>query len=106
MITLDQLRPGQEGEILRVQGCDGIACRLREMGFVPGEAVKFLSAAPLGDPLNCIIQGSRIALRGSEAKRVCLLATQSVAQPAGKLPAAIREAVSSRPSAAVTVGAS
>lgn len=106
MITLDQLRPGQEGEILRVQGCDGIACRLREMGFVPGEPVKFLSAAPLGDPLNCIIQGSRIALRGSEAQRVCLLATQPLAQPAGKLPVAIREAVSSRPSAAVTVGAS
>lgn len=106
MITLDQLRPGQEGEILRVQGCDGIACRLREMGFVPGEAVKFLSAAPLGDPLNCIIQGSRIALRGSEAQRVCLLATQPIAQPTGKLPAAIREAVSSRPTAAVTVGAS
>ena len=106
MITLDQLRPGQEGEILRVQGCDGIACRLREMGFVPGEAVRFLSAAPLGDPLNCIIQGSRIALRGSEAQRVCLLATQPVAQQTGKLPAAIRDAVASHPSAAVTVGAS
>jgi ferrous iron transport protein A len=105
MVTLDQLRPGQEGEILRVQGCDGIACRLREMGFVPGEAVKFLSAAPLGDPLNCIIQGSRIALRGSEAQRVCLLASQPAAQSTGKLPATIREAVV-RPSAAVTVGAS
>jgi ferrous iron transport protein A len=105
MVTLDQLRPGQEGEILRVQGCDGIACRLREMGFVPGEAVKFLSAAPLGDPLNCIIQGSRIALRGSEAQRVCLLATKPATQPAGNMPAALREAMTSRPSAAVTVGA-
>jgi len=106
MITLDQLRPGQEGEILRVQGCDGIACRLREMGFVPGEAVKFLSAAPLGDPLNCIVQGSRIALRGSEAQRVCLLASQPTPQPTGKLSAAIHDAVAARPSAAVTVGAS
>ena len=73
MMTLDQLRPGQHGEIMRVQGCDGIACRLREMGFVPGEAVRFLCTAPLGDPLHCIIQGSRIALRSSEAQRVCLV---------------------------------
>ena len=76
MKTLDQLRPGQQGEIKQVQGCDGIACRLREMGFIPGETVRFLSAAPLGDPLNCIIQGCRIALRASEAVRVSLVAPQ------------------------------
>ncbi len=71
--TLDQLRPGQSGEIARVEGCDGISCRLREMGFVPGEVVRFLNAAPLGDPLNCIIQGSRVALRGREARRISLV---------------------------------
>ncbi len=71
--TLDQLRPGQSGEIARVEGCDGISCRLREMGFVPGEVVRFLTAAPLGDPLNCIIQGSRVALRGREARRISLV---------------------------------
>lgn len=73
MITLDQLRPGQSGEIVRVDGCDGISCRLREMGFVPGESVRFLCTAPLGDPLNCVIQGSRVALRGREARRISLL---------------------------------
>jgi len=73
MFTLDQLRPGQAGVIARVEGCDGISCRLREMGFVPGESVRFLCAAPLGDPLNCIIQGSRVALRGREARRIMLL---------------------------------
>ena len=73
MTTLDQLRPGQSGEIVRVEGCDGISCRLREMGFIPGESVRFLCAAPLGDPLNCIIQGSRVALRGREARRISLL---------------------------------
>ncbi len=71
--TLDQLRPGQSGQIARVEGCDGISCRLREMGFVPGEVVRFLTAAPLGDPLNCIIQGSRVALRGREARRISLV---------------------------------
>lgn len=72
MTTLDQLRPGQIGQILRVDGADGIASRLREMGFVPGQPVRFLRAAPLGDPLKCSIQGARIALRSGEARRICL----------------------------------
>lgn len=70
MTTLDQLQPGQQGEIVRVDGADGIACRLREMGFVPGEAVKYLRRAPLGDPLKCFIHGCRIAVRRGEARRV------------------------------------
>jgi ferrous iron transport protein A len=72
MKTLDQLRPGQSGEIVRVEGADGIACRLREMGFIPGELVRFLNIAPLGDPMNCIVQGSRVALRRREARRISL----------------------------------
>jgi ferrous iron transport protein A len=93
MITLDQLRPGQQGEIARVEGCDGIACRLREMGFVPGEAVRFVRAAPLGDPLHCIIQGSRIALRGSEAKRVCLVVPQPSAAPQNESQPSVQRSV-------------
>lgn len=79
MLTLDQLRPGEARQIVRIEGVDGISCRLREMGFVPGESVQFLTAAPLGDPLKCLIQGSRIALRGSEARRVLL--ADPVSQP-------------------------
>lgn len=81
MLTLDQLRPGEVGQIVRIEGVDGISCRLREMGFVPGESVQFLTAAPLGDPLKCMIQGSRIALRGSEARRVLLTEPISQAAP-------------------------
>ena len=70
--TLDQLRPGQRAEIVRIDGFDGIASRLREMGFVPGQSIEFLRAAPLGDPLKCSVQGSRIAVRMGEARRVCI----------------------------------
>ena len=68
--TLDQLRPGQRASIVRVDGADGIASRLREMGFVPGEQVQFVRSAPLGDPLKCSVHGSRIAVRCGEARRV------------------------------------
>ena len=68
--TLDQLQPGQTGEILRIDGVDGIASRLREMGFIPGESVMYLRRAPLGDPVKCSIHGCRIAVRSGEARRV------------------------------------
>ncbi|EMI21198.1 ferrous iron transport protein A [Rhodopirellula maiorica SM1] len=57
-------------KIVRIDGFDGIASRLREMGFVPGQSVQFLRSAPLGDPLKCSVQGSRIAVRCGEARRV------------------------------------
>ncbi|QDV65452.1 MULTISPECIES: FeoA family protein [Crateriforma] len=72
MTTLDQLCPGEKATIVRIAGVDGIASRLREMGFVPGQPIQFLRAAPLGDPLKCSVQGSRIALRCGEAQRVYL----------------------------------
>jgi Fe2+ transport system protein FeoA len=68
--TLDQLKPGQKAEILHIDGVDGIASRLREMGFVRGELVKFLRTAPFGGPVKCAIHGSRIAVRGGEAQRI------------------------------------
>lgn len=70
MTTLDQLLPGQSGQILRIDGFDAIASRLREMGFVPGESVQYVRRAPLGDPVKCAIHGSRVAVRNGEARRV------------------------------------
>jgi len=68
--TLDQLLPGQFGQIVRIDGFDSIASRLREMGFIPGQSVQFVRTAPLGDPMKCSVQGSRIAVRSGEARRV------------------------------------
>ena len=70
LTTLDQLKPGQRAAIVRIDGIDGIAARLREMGFVPGEPVEYLRCAPFGGPVKCAIHGSRIAVRGGEARRV------------------------------------
>lgn len=72
MTTLDQLQPGKVGRILRIEGADGIAARLREMGFIPGADVRAMRPAPLGDPLKCLIHGCRIALRSGEARRICI----------------------------------
>ena len=52
---------------------DAIARRLRELGFVAGEAVSVVAAGPFGaEPLLVQIGFTRFALRRSEAARVRL----------------------------------
>lgn len=70
MTTLDQLKPGSCGRVVRIDGADGISARLREMGFIPGAAVRAMRPAPFGDPLKCLVHGCRIALRTGEARRI------------------------------------
>ncbi|RFD19990.1 ferrous iron transport protein A [Komagataeibacter melaceti] len=50
---------------------DPVAQRLRELGFVPGEAVRVVATAPMGgDPIAVRIGFTRFALRRTEAERV------------------------------------
>ena len=52
---------------------DTIARRLRELGFVAGEAVSVVAAGPFGaEPLLVQVGFTRFALRRSEAARVRL----------------------------------
>jgi ferrous iron transport protein A len=50
---------------------DGVARRLRELGFVAGEAVEIMAAGPIGaEPLLVQVGFTRFALRRIEAERV------------------------------------
>ena len=50
---------------------DAIARRLRELGFVAGEAVEVLAAGPVGaEPLLVQVGFTRFALRRAEAGRI------------------------------------
>ena len=69
-MTLDELRIGQSAQIIEVQGDDGIAIRLMEMGLTDGEEITLIGFAPLGDPIEFLIRGYRLSLRKAEAKRV------------------------------------
>ena len=53
---------------------DPIARRLHELGFVAGEPVEIVAAAPFGgDPLLVQVGYTRFAMRRSEAARVRVL---------------------------------
>jgi ferrous iron transport protein A len=70
MPSLDQLRPGQRGTILGVEGNDALVQRLMEMGLLDGEEVEVVRFAPLGDPIEVRLGDSRLSLRRTEAARV------------------------------------
>ena len=73
-VTLARLGRGASATVRDVvERCPGdpVARRLRVLGFVDGEAVRVLGAAPLGgDPLLVQVGFTRFALRLSEAERV------------------------------------
>lgn len=70
--TLADLAPPQEGRIHAITGLDSLSQRLSELGFTPGQTVRVVRFAPLGDPMQIRIRGFNIALRHNEARRILL----------------------------------
>lgn len=68
--TLNDLKEGQKGTILDIEGTDTLAARLMEMGLIPGEVVEMVGQAPMGDPVEYQVVGYRLSLRRVEARRV------------------------------------
>jgi len=70
--TLNDLDIGTCAEIFRMVGEDRVRSRLLEMGLVPGERVRLVNVAPLGDPLDVFVKGFHLSLRREEADCVLL----------------------------------
>lgn len=68
--SLSELLPGDWATIIRLP--DGIPSltRLRELGLLPGTRVQFIRRAPLGDPVEIMIRGALLSLRGTEAVQI------------------------------------
>lgn len=75
-MLLSELETGAEAIVDSVQDIapgDAVARRLRDLGFVAGEAIRLLTRGPLGgDPLLVQVGYTRFAMRGGEAARVRL----------------------------------
>jgi len=69
-MTLDEMKPKQECEILDVIAGGMLGQRLLDMGFIPGTHVRIIRNAPLIDPIEIEMRGYNISLRHSEAKGV------------------------------------
>lgn len=73
-MTLSQLAKGARATVTEVEDHgpgDQLARRLRALGFVGGEPVRVVGAAPLGgDPILVQVGFTRFALRRAEAERI------------------------------------
>ena len=69
-MTISELRKGSWGRVTEVGGEGSLRRHLLDMGIIPGAEVKMIGAAPLGDPLEIIVNGYTLTLRIAEAAQI------------------------------------
>ena len=70
LAPLASLEPGATATIAYVDPDLPIGRRLLDLGFVPATEVRVLRRAPLGDPVEYELRGTRLCLRRTEAERI------------------------------------
>lgn len=68
-IPLSELPMGRSATVVRSPSNNG-SRRFVEMGLIPGVEVTAIRVAPLGDPVEFAVMGSRISIRRSDADAI------------------------------------
>ena len=66
-IIMRQMKENQTGTISAIKVGGELGRRIRDMGLVPGTAIKIQGRAPLYDPVALKVMGFTLALRNNEA---------------------------------------
>ncbi|MBQ8394233.1 MAG: ferrous iron transport protein A [Clostridia bacterium] len=69
-MKLSELKVGEKGTVVAVNGEGAVRRRLFDMGITPGAEVYLRKKAPLGDPIEIAIRGYELTLRKIEAAHV------------------------------------
>jgi len=69
MKKLSELKMGESGVIHSFEN-DEIFLKLMEMGCIPGELIRVVQIAPLGDPISISVAGYQLSLRMNEADSI------------------------------------
>ncbi len=80
-MTLDQVPDGEARPVHNLSGEPRLRERLVELGFVPGQDVRVLRRAPLGDPLHVRVRGGAFAVRRDEARSIEVVEEGAVEDP-------------------------
>ena len=72
LMSLSELRPGQQGRVRQIEGAGAVRQRLLDMGLLPDVMLTMERKAPTGDPVWIKLQGFEMALRKSEARMVAV----------------------------------
>lgn len=68
--TLRQMKIGESGKIIEVNGSGDVKRRMIDLGITPGVYILLKKYAPLGDPMEVRVRGYNVALRKSEAENI------------------------------------
>lgn len=77
-MLLSELKTGETGIIVKVNGSGAFRKRILEMGFIKGKTITVILNAPLKDPIKYKIMDYEVSLRRSEAQLI------EVAYPSNK----------------------
>ena len=69
-IIMRQMQKNQSGIISAIKADGELGRRIRDMGLVPGTAIKVQGRAPLYDPVALKVRGFTLTLRNSEADSI------------------------------------
>lgn len=75
-MTLDQLEKGKSGRIVKIGGDGQLRQRFLDMGMIPGVKVKLMQAAPMGDPIELLVQSYILTLRKADAANIEVVETE------------------------------
>lgn len=68
--TLDQIKDRDVVEVAKMGAKGDVRFRLLDMGLVKGVKLKVIRVAPLGDPIEILINNFNLSLRKEEAKNI------------------------------------
>ena len=69
---LKDFKAGEKGRVKKLTVLGPLRRRLLDMGITPGTEIVFKKAAPLGDPLELLLRGYKLAVRKEEAEAVLM----------------------------------
>ena len=69
-MTLDELAVGESALLQTVGGEGALRQHFLDMGLIPGEEVTLVRFAPLGDPMEIMVQGYELTLRKDDAQKI------------------------------------
>jgi len=70
MMTLGELRPGEQAKVVSIGTTGAMRQRILDMGLTPNVQVKLIKIAPMGDPVEITVRGYQLSLRKSEAAQI------------------------------------
>ena len=66
-LRLDELRVGDEAQVIGYAEVSEYSARLLRLGLIPGTRIRLERRAPLGDPVEIRFRGYALVLRPGEA---------------------------------------